>query len=48
MLIQQVAEYEETAVYEQYTINALRAPRQNEKATALRAPTFQILQFGAT
>ena len=39
-VIQQVAENEEAALYEQYTINALHAPRQNEKATAL----YQLLK----
>jgi len=39
-MIQQIAENEEAALYEQYTINALHAPRQNERATAL----YQLLK----
>ena len=34
-MIQQIAEDEEAALYEQYTINALHASKQNERATAL-------------
>ena len=39
-MIQQIPESEETTLYEQYTINILHAPRQNEKATAL----YQLLK----
>ena len=39
-MIQQIAEDEEAVLYEQYTINALHAPRQNERATAL----YQLLK----
>ena len=39
-MIQQIAENEEAALYEQYTINALHAPRMNERATAL----YQLLK----
>ena len=39
-MIQQIAENEETTLYEQYAINALHAPRQNERATAL----YQMLK----
>ena len=39
-MIQEVPESEETALYEQYTINPLHAPRQNERATAL----YQLLK----
>jgi len=40
-MIQQIAENEEAALYEQYTINALHAPRQNERASAL----YQLLKI---
>ena len=39
-MIQEVAESEEATLYEQYTINALHAPWQNERATAL----YQLLK----
>ena len=39
-MIQQITENEETALYEQYTINALHAPRMKERATAL----YQLLK----
>ena len=39
-MIQQITESEETALYEQYTINALHAPRMNKRATAL----YQLLK----
>ena len=39
-MIQEIAESEEDTWYEQYTINALHAPQQNERATAL----YQLLK----
>ena len=39
-MIQEIAESEEATLYEQYTINALHAPWQNERATAL----YQLLE----
>lgn len=39
-MIQQISENKEVALYKQYTINALHAPRQNETATAL----YQLLK----
>ena len=39
-MIQEIAESEEATLYEQYTINPLHAPRQNERATAL----YQLLK----
>ena len=39
-MIQEIAESEEATLHEQYTINALHAPWQNERATAL----YQLLK----